>query len=166
MKRFLHTIDQISLWSGKIFSFLLLVTMLIIGFNIFMRIFGNPQIWVFDITLFTAGTVYVIGGAYTHLKDRHVRMDVLFVHLSPRTQSLLDLLTLPGFIIFCGILLWIGGIRGWESFLINETLFTGFRPIVWPFRLMIPLGGFLILLQGLAKAIRDFHMVVKGERLD
>lgn len=166
MKRFLHTIDQISEWSGKIFAYLLLVTMLVIGFNVLMRVFDNPQIWAFDITLFAAGVVYVVGGAYTHLKNRHVKMDILYVRLSPRIQSLLDLLTLPGFIVFCGILLWLGGIRGWESFLMNETLFTGFRPIVWPVRLMIPLGGLLILLQGLAKAIRDFHMVVKGERLD
>jgi TRAP-type mannitol/chloroaromatic compound transport system permease small subunit len=166
MKRFLHIIDGISNWSGKIFAFSLLITMIIIGFEVIMRIFDSPQIWVFDVTLYTAGIAYVVGGAYTHLKNRHVRMDVLFDRLSPRTQSLLDLLTLPGFIVFCGILLWIGGVRSWESFLINETLFTGFRPIVWPVRMMIPVGGFLILLQGLAKAIRDFHIVVKGERLD
>jgi len=166
MGRYLGIIDQISEWSGRIFSYLLLVTMLIIGFNVMMRVFGNPQIWAFDITLFCAGVVYVVGGAYTLLKDRHVKMDVLYVRLSPRIQSLLDLLTLPGFIIFCGILLWIGGGRGWESFLVKERLFTGFYPPVWPVMLTIPLGGLLILLQGLAKAVRDFHMVVRGERLD
>ena len=132
MKRFIHTIDQISEWSGKIFAFSLLITMLIIGFEVIMRIFDSPQIWVFDITLYTAGIAYVVGGAYTHLKNRHVRMDVLFDRLSPRTQSLLDLITLPGFVIFCGILLWQGAIRGWESWLINEKLFKGLRPIVWP----------------------------------
>ena len=166
MKRFLHIIDLISDWSGKIFSYLLLATMLIIGFNIVMRLFDNPQIWVFDVTLMTAGAVYVVGGAYTHLKNRHVRMDVLFSRLSPRKQALLDIITIPGFVVFCGILLWQGGVRGWESFLMNETLYTGFRPIVWPIRLMIPLGGLLILLQGMAKFIRDLHMVVRGERLD
>jgi TRAP-type mannitol/chloroaromatic compound transport system permease small subunit len=93
-------------------------------------------------------------------------MDVLYVRLSPRTQALLDILTVPGFFVFCGALLWIGGIRAWESFLINETLFTGFRPIVWPFRWTIPIGAALILLQGLAKLIRDFHMVIKGVPLD
>lgn len=166
MKRFLHTIDQISEWSGKIFSYFLLVTMLIIGFEIFMRIFHSPQIWVFDVTLYTAGVVYVVGGAYTLLKDRHVKMDVLYVRLSPRIQALLDIITVPGFFIFCGILLWQGGVRSWESFLINETLFTGFRPIVWPVRMMIPLGGLLILLQGLAKLIRDFNMAIRGVPLD
>ena len=166
MRRFVHIIDQISEWSGKAFSWFILVTMLIIGFEIFMRILGHSQIWVYDITLYTAGVVYVVGGAYTLLKDRHVKMDILYVRFSPRVQSLLDLITLPGFVVFCGILLWQGGIRGWESFQLNEKLFTGFRPIFWPVRLMIPVGGLLILLQGLAKAVRDFHMVARGERLD
>lgn len=166
MKRFLHTIDRISEWSGKTFSWLLLVTAVIIGVEIFMRLFGKPQIWVFDVTLFTAGSVYVLGGAYTLLRNRHVKMDILYVRLSPRTQALLDLITLPGFVVFTGILLWQGGVRAWESTQMREILFTGFQPPVWPVRWMIPLGGFLILLQGLAKAIRDFHMVVTGEKLD
>jgi TRAP-type mannitol/chloroaromatic compound transport system permease small subunit len=166
MKRFLHIIDQISDWSGRVISYCLLVAMLIIGFNVMMRVFDNPQIWAFDITLYFAGVTYVIGGAYTLLKNRHVKMDVLYTRLSLRTQAILDLITVPGFVIFCGILLWQGSVRGWESFLMKETLYTGFRPIVWPVRWMIPIGGFLILLQGLAKFIRDFHMVVRGERLD
>jgi TRAP-type mannitol/chloroaromatic compound transport system permease small subunit len=166
MRPFLRTIDRISEWSGKTFSWLLLAVMLIIGFEIFMRIFDNPQIWVFDVTLFLAGAVYVVGGAYTLLKNRHVKMDVLYVRLSPRMQSLFDLITIPGFIIFCGVLLYQGGIRAWESFLINEKLFTGFRPIVWPVRCMIPLGGQLLLLQGRAKFVRDFYMVIKGVPLE
>jgi len=166
MKRFVHNIDQISDWSGRIISYCLLIAMLIIGFNITMRVFGSPQIWAFDITLYFAGVTYVVGGAYTLLKNRHVKMDVLYTRLSPRTQAILDLITVPGFVIFCGILLWQGAIRGWESFLMKETLYTGFRPIFWPVRWMIPIGGFLILLQGLAKFIRDFHMAVRGVPLE
>lgn len=166
MKRFLHTIDQISEWSGKIFAYLLLITMLIIGFEVVMRLLGNPQIWAFDVTLFCAGATYVVGGAYTLLHNRHVKMDVLYVRLPPRVQSLLDCITWPGFIVFCGILLWIGGMRAWESTLVREFFFSAFEPPVWPFRWMIPLGGFLILLAGLAKFIRDFHVAVRGKRLD
>ena len=166
MKRFLHTIDRISEWSGKLFAWFLLVVMIIIGFEIVMRIFGNSQVWVFDVTLFLAGSVYVVGGAYTLLRNRHVKMDVLYVRLSPRMQALLDLITVPGFIIFCGILLWQGGLRAIESFGMRERLITGFMPIVWPVRFTVPLGGLLILLQGMAKFIRDFHMVVRGKPLD
>ena len=166
MRRLIHVIDSMSDWSGRIFSYLLLVTMLIIGFNVMMRLFGSPQIWAFDMSLYSAGAVYVVGGAYTLLKDRHVKMDILYVRFSVRTRALLDLLTLPGFLLFCGILLWIGWIRGWESFKMGETLYTGFQPIVWPLRLTIPLGGLLILLQGFAKAVRDLYMVVKGRSLE
>jgi len=165
MRRLLHTIDRISDWSGKLVSYLLFVTMVVIGFELFMRIFERPQIWVFDISLFTAGTVYVVGGAYALLEDRHVKMDILYVRLSARTRALLDLVTLPCFVLFCGVILWMGAVRGWESFLLNERLWTAFHPIVWPFRLMIPLGALLLLLQGLSKAVRDFHVVVTGETL-
>ncbi|HUU64579.1 MAG TPA: TRAP transporter small permease subunit [Dehalococcoidales bacterium] len=166
MRRFLHTIDRISEWSGKVFSWLLLLTAGIISYEIFMRLFGRAQLWVFDITLFSAGVVYVMGGAYTLLHNKHVKMDILYTRLSPRMQALIDLITLPGFLVFCGILFWMGGVRGWESFLMKETIYTAFQPPVWPVRWTIPLGAMLIILQGLAKAIRDFHMVVKGEKLD
>jgi TRAP-type mannitol/chloroaromatic compound transport system permease small subunit len=166
MKRFLHTIDLISDWSGKVFSWFLVLVMLIIGFEIFMRLFEKSQVWVFDVTLFLAGTVYVVGGAYTLLKNRHVKMDVLYVRLPPRIQALFDLITVPGFVIFCGILLWQGSIRAWESFGMREHLISGFMPIVWPVRFTVPLGGLLILLQGLAKFVRDFHMVIRGKPLD
>lgn len=166
MKRLLHAIDLTSEWSGKIVSWFLLATMVIIAFEIFMRIFGSSQIWAFDVSLFAAGTVYLIGGAYTLLRNRHVKIDILYSRLSPRMQALMDLITLPGFLVFVGILLWQGGIRAWESFLIRETFWSAFQPPIWPFRWTIPIGGFLILMQGLAKAIRDFYMVVVGERLD
>ena len=165
MKRFLHTIDRVSEWSGKIFGWLLLVTMLVISFEIFMRLFGSAQIWVFDVTLFTAGIVYVIGGAFTLLHKKHVRMDILYTRWSPRTKALVDLITLPGFLVFVGILLWQGGVRGWESFQMKEILFTALQPPVWPVRLMIPLGALLILLQGLANAVRNFYLVVRGKEL-
>jgi len=165
MKRILHTIDKISEWSGKIFGWLLLVTMVIISFEIFMRLFGSSQVWVFDITLFTAGIVYVMGGAFALLHKKHVRMDILYARWSDRAKALADLITLPGFLVFVGILVWQGGVRGWESFLAKETIFTAFQPPIWPVRLMIPLGASLLLLQGLANAVRDFYLVVKGKEL-
>ncbi len=166
MKRVVITIDRISEWSGKIFSWLIFATMAIIGFEIFMRIFEKSQIWVFDISLFTAGVAYVMGGAYTLFRNRHVKMDIIYSRCSPRTQAILDIITFPGFLLFCGILLWAGGIRAWESFVQQERLITAFMPIIWPVRWMIPLGGLLIILQGSAKLIRDIHMAIKGVPLD
>lgn len=166
MKRVLTTIDRISEWSGKIFSWLIFATMAIIGFEIFMRLFGKSQIWVFDISLFTAGVAYVMGGAYTLLRNRHVKMDVIYSRCSQRTQAILDIITFPGFLLFCGILLWAGGFRAWESFVQQERLITAFMPIIWPVRWMIPLGGLLIILQGSAKLSRDIYMAIKGVPLN
>ena len=131
-----------------------------------MRVIRYPQWWVFDVTLFAAGTTYVVGGAYTMLKNTHVKMDVLYIRLTPRKQSFLDVLTFSGFAIFCGALVWLGGERALEATIAGETFFSAWNPPLWPVLWTIPIGGLLILLQGLAKFIRDFHMVIKGERLD
>jgi TRAP-type mannitol/chloroaromatic compound transport system permease small subunit len=51
----------------------------------------------------------------------------------------------------------------WESLLLGETEPTSFAPPVYPIKMMIPLGAFLILLQGLAKFIRDLTLVITGK---
>lgn len=168
MRRFVRSIDGVSIWSGRAFSYLFLVAMFIIVYDVVARgILNIPNVWAFDAALFCCGTVWIVGGAYVHYRGRHVRIDVFFSRFSPRTQAFLDLIfSLPSLAVFCGVLIWVGGYRAWESLLINETLGSTWDPIVWPFRWMIPLGGLLILLQGLAKAVRDMYMVIKGERLD
>jgi TRAP-type mannitol/chloroaromatic compound transport system permease small subunit len=51
----------------------------------------------------------------------------------------------------------------WDSFKVLETEPTAFAPPVYPIKMMIPLGALLILLQGLAKFIRDFNLVISGK---
>ena len=44
----------------------------------------------------------------------------------------------------------------------GETEPTSFAPPLWPIKMTIPLGALLILLQGLAKFIRDLQLVIYG----
>ena len=99
-------------------------------------------------------------------RGTHVRMDILYTRFSPRIKALFDLITLPGFIVFVGILVWQGGVRAWESFLVRETIFTAFQPPVWPVRWTIPIGALLLFMQGMAKAVRDVYMLAKGVKLE
>jgi len=67
------------------------------------------------------------------------------------------------FFYFCGLLLWKGGEMAWDSFKVLETEPTAFAPPVYPIKMMIPLGALIILLQGLAKFIRDFNLAISGK---
>lgn len=166
MKVFLSAIDAVSAWSGKIFSFLTVVVVGVITFEVIMRyVFHAPTRWGHETMTYLSGILYMMGGAYTLYLQRHARVDVVYERFSPRIRAIMDLVTFPAFFLFCGVLLWVGAEYFWASAVIRETTPSGWAPPIYPIKLFIPLGGFLILLQGLAKFIRDFNIATKGREL-
>jgi TRAP-type mannitol/chloroaromatic compound transport system permease small subunit len=107
------------------------------------------------------GTIIIIGGAYTLYHDGHVNMDVIYGRLSIRKKAFLDLVTSFFTFSFLIILIWEGGETAWRSLINLERDSTQWAPPIYPIKLMLPLGAFLLFLQVLAKFIRDFLKVTK-----
>ncbi len=166
MKTLVSVIGQISDWSGKIFSFLWIAVIIVIVLEVILRYgFNAPTNYAHELTAFLCAVVYILGGAYTlHLRG-HVSVDVFYNRFSPRGRALLDVITFPAFIIFIGILLWSGVDRAWGSTMIGETSGSPWNPPIYPVLLTIPLGAILILLQGLAKFLRDLTIVIRGKEI-
>lgn len=164
LDRLLAGIDFLSEWSGKAVSLLLLPIVGVMVFEVASRYaFNAPTIWSTDVVVMLAGTLYIVGGAYTHYLRGHINVETLFDLLSPRWQSITRiLLHFPLFLLYVGVLLWIGWDFAWKSLVASEHSGTLWNPIVWPFKMMIPLGALLILLQGLAQLIRDIRFLATG----
>jgi len=166
MKAFLSVIDAISVWSGKIFSFLAVVVMFVITYEVIMRyVFRAPTIWAHETMIYLSGIMYIMGGAYVLFLQRHARVDIVHERFSPRIKAIIDLIVFPAFLLFCGTLVWVGAEFFYRSALIREVTTSDWAPPIYPVKLFIPLGAFLITLQGLAKFIRDFNIATKGEEL-
>jgi len=58
-----------------------------------------------------------------------------------------------------------GGSLAWESVARFEHSQSAWNPPLYPVKLMIPSGAFLLLLQGVAKLARDIVTVVTGETI-
>lgn len=161
MKSLLQIIDSVSEWSGKIFSLLAIVVVFIISYEVIARYaFGSPTKWAHESMTFLSGMLYILGGAYTLYVRGHVNVDVLYGRLSVRQRAILDLVTFPFFLAFAGVILWSGGILGWESVMRWEVSRSHWAPPLWPIRLMVPLGALLLLAQGLAKFVRDLSVAI------
>lgn len=166
MKTFLSVIDQLSDWSGKIFSFLWIAVIIVIVLEVVLRYgFNAPTKYAHELTAFLCAVVYILGGAYTLYLRGHVSVDIFYNRFSPRGRALLDVITFPTFIIYIIILLWSGFDRAWGATIIGETSGSPWNPPIYPVLLTIPLGALLIFLQGLAKFIRDFTVVIKGKEI-
>ncbi len=167
LDRLLGAIDFVSEWSGKAVGFLILPIVGVMVFEVISRYaFNAPTIWSTDVVIMLAGTLYIIGGAYTHYLRGHISVDTLYDLLSPRWQTVTRVvLHFPLFVLYIGVLLWVGTEVWWDSMMEGEHAGTLWNPLVWPFKLMIPLGARLIMLQGLAQFTRDIRALVTGDGL-
>ena len=156
MQSFLLTVDRFSTWVGKACAWSVVALTLLISWEVFNRyVLNQPHAWVLDAQIMLYGLLFMMAGAYTLSKNGHVRGDVLYGFLQPRTQAIIDLslyivFFLPGIIA----LTWAGWTYAQESLAIREHTFNADPIPLYPFKFVIPAAGFMLLLQGVVEIIR------------
>src|SRR5215471_14762942 len=156
MQKLLLFVDKVSTFVGRFFSWLIVALTLFISWEVFSRYaLDNPHAWAFDVMIMMYGTMFMMAGAYTLAKNGHVRGDVLYGFFRPRTQAAIDLALyilffLPGIVA----LTWAGWTYAGEALAIRESTFSATPLPLYPFKYMIPLAGFMLLLQGLVEIVR------------
>jgi TRAP-type mannitol/chloroaromatic compound transport system permease small subunit len=168
VKKVLAKFDQLSIWSAKVVSGAVLVMVLAIAYDVILRyLFSAPTVWQYDISYMLGGSIIILGAGYVHLKHRHVRVDIIYNRFSPRTRLTLEVLfTLVFFFPFLTGLIVVAAEHALHAYEVKEFSEVGFwRPLMWPFRSVIPVGLSILLLQGLANFVRDLHVLVKGKEL-
>ena len=166
MQDLLLKIDKVSTWVGQAFSWLILSLTLLISWEVFSRyVVNHPHPWAFDVMIMMYGTLFMMAGAYTLAKAGHVRGDVLYGFFPPRLQAWLDLILyisffIPGVVALC----WAGYIYAGESWAINEhSNITSEGPPIYPFKMIIPIAGAFVFLQGIVEIIRCIVCIKQGE---
>lgn len=163
--RFLRAIDRTNEWVGRCVSVLILVIVAIIVVRVVWRyVFNHPILWAHEMTIFIYGGYFILAGGYVLLHKAHVSVDIMYARFSPRVQAIIDLITAPLFFFFIGLLLWQSFSMALESWRMQEVNPTFWAPPVYPIKTLIPISALLFLLQGTAKFIRDFKVVISGQR--
>ena len=140
------------------------------GFEEFARSMGlGPTLWVYDTSRMLAGVMFMAAAGYGLMRGVHIRADFLYRNWSDKTQATVDatlylLFFMPSMIFFTIVAadFW------WLAFSRGETMQidSAWGPLLWPARLAMPVGGFLLTLQGIPEIFRAFHKMGKDrERL-
>ena len=154
----MKSVNAISEWSGRLVSFLGLALMGTIAIDVFLRyVFSAPTKWSYDITYMLGGTLILMSIPYVLLHKGHVAIDVVRRLLPKRVGLAIDVvLHLLLFFPLIGVLVYSGTDHAVTSIVQRELSNVGFwRPPLYPFRTMIPVAFFLVLLQGLANFMVD-----------
>lgn len=160
-------VSNISEWSGRGVGIALFLVVGVLTYEVITRyVFNSPTIWAQQLSLFLFGTIGMIGGAYVLLHKAHVNLDILYSRVSRRKQAILDLITAPLFFFIIILMIWAGGSFALRSWAILEPSSTVWAPPIYPFKTIIPVAAFLLLLQGIAKLIRDHYFITHGRELE
>ena len=155
MQRFLFFIDGISTWVGKAFAWCIVALTAVVTYDVIMRKLGNPTVWAFDMAWMLYGALFLMAGAYTLSRNGHVRGDVLYGFFPPRLQASLDLILYLAFFVPGILALAYAGIGYAEtSWAQKEASYNSADIIIYPVKVLIPIAGMLVFLQGIAEMIR------------
>jgi TRAP-type mannitol/chloroaromatic compound transport system permease small subunit len=166
MKRLVAAIDGISTWFGKASSWLTLPVIFVVAYEIIARyVFHRPTIWAVETMIYGCAIIYVMAAAWALLEGRHVKIDMLYERFSPRGRAVLDSFTFLFFLLYLGMMLWATAKFAYNSTIILEESDSPWRPPLWPMKVFMALGILLVLLQGVAKFIRDLYLAVTGRDL-
>ena len=165
MQKMLLFVDKVSTWVGHAFSWCIVALTLLISWEVFSRYaLDTPHAWAFDVMIMFYGTLFMMAGAYTLSQNGHVRGDVLFGFFYPRTQATLDLaLYILFFIPGVFALAWAGYFYAADSWAIKEhSSITADGPPLYYFKSVIPIAGFILLLQGIVEIVRCVICIRQG----
>ena len=149
-------IDKLNEAIAGFVSWALLAAVIICAVNALVRYTFkmSSNAWL-EIQWYLFAAVFMLASAHTLKRDEHVRIDVITGHFSRRTQVWIDLAGYLLFLLPVCLLIFYYGIPFFRySLLTGESSSSAGGLIVWPAKLLVPVGFFLLLLQGVSEIIK------------
>ncbi|MGC1508773.1 TRAP transporter small permease subunit [Ketobacter sp. MCCC 1A13808] len=174
MTKIIEALDRLSEWTGHILSKaslgIMAITVLVVviryGFQSGHITLGGlriSSIALQESVMYLHAMLFMLASAYTLKHDAHVRVDVFYRRFSPRAKALVDLSgTLLLLFPACGFILYIS--LDFVDFAWNMKERSGESEglaYVYLLKTLIPVMAVLLLLQGIAEALRSL-IVLKG----
>lgn len=125
----------------------------------------SSNAWL-ELQWYLFAVVVMLGASYTLQKNEHVRVDVFYMQLSTKMQAWVDII---GGVLFllpaCAVIGYYSWPFFYESWFRNEISSNAGGLLRWPVKFLIPLGFFLLFMQGLSEIIKRIA-VLEGLKVE
>ena len=154
--KFSRLIDALTERIAKAVFWLVLVVVLVSAATAIMRYTIHYSSNAFlEIQWYLFGVIFLFSSGYTLLRNEHVRIDLISSKFSKRGQVWIDIFGILFFLMPMAVVImllsWPVFMHAFES---QEMSNSAGGLIVWPARLMIPVGFFLLILQAISELIK------------
>ncbi len=166
VRALMRGIDAVNDWVGRATAWLTLLLVLVTTYDVVMRyIFRQSFVFIQELEWHIFAVMFLITAGYAHLLDSHVRVDLIYARLAPRSKAWIDLL---GGVLFLFptvfLLVWtsipfvVASVKVLEG-----SPDPGGIPGRYLLKAMIPLGFLLVGLQGISETIKNYYRVAGKE---
>ncbi|MDW3207808.1 MAG: TRAP transporter small permease subunit [Alphaproteobacteria bacterium] len=190
---FVRMVDLMNKGIGRMTMYGIFAMMGVLLYSSISKSFFQPSLWTLEVAQFLMVAYFILGGPYSIQLGSNVRMDLFYGSWSVRTKAMVDSVSVLCLLFYLGILFqgamvsmaYSLGYFGTEPYAFYWDLLTAFltggpdaagellgylersstawRPFLWPVKLVLIAGVFLMLLQVLAELIRDIDHLISGK---
>ena len=159
-------IDFTTVWTGRLFSLLIIPLILIILFEIVARYFFNsPTNWAMEVSTMVFG-VYMIWSCGPSLLGKvQVVMDAFYNKWKPRSKAIMDSLTYLFAFVFCLAVFHQATVYAVQSWQIAEHSQSILGQPLYHWKTIIAAGTFMLLIQSISQFIKNIWFAITGEEL-
>lgn len=163
LSKVIAVLDGLAAYTGMLIAPLTLVMVLLTAVVVVARyLFETGAVVITESVMYLHGIVFMLGVAYTLKEGAHVRVDILYQRFGTRSRALIDLLGTTVFLVPVSIfVLWTSFDYVAMSWGMREgSAEPGGLPGVFLLKTLVPAMAVLLLLQGIAEALRAIKVLM------
>lgn len=160
---YVRTVDAVNYRIGRIMMYGIFVMMGILLWSSISKTFFLPSLWTLEVAQFAMVAYYIMGGPYSIQLGSNVRMDLFYGNWSVRKKAWFDSFTVLLLIFYLGVLLYGAVDSTSYSLQYGERNPTAWRPYLWPIKIIMTAGFFLMLLQAISELFKDIAEIREVE---
>ena len=151
-----RAVDAMSERIGQAIYWLVLATVLISAANATVRkLFNYSSNSFLEIQWYLFSAIFLFCAGYTLKHNEHVRIDIITSRFSAKVRAGIDIFGTLFFLLpMAGLIMWLSWPLFVDAYTRNEVSTNAGGLTIWPARLMVPVGFFLLIAQGVSELIK------------
>ncbi|MDX2455783.1 TRAP transporter small permease [Desulfosarcina sp.] len=161
---FVRITDGLTVITGWVAALCLVAAALIVTEAVIVRkLLGISTIWQIEASVFLLIFTVFVGAPFVQKNEHHLNVDLVIIHLSPRTRELTLIVVSIMSCILTAILAWYAWPMWWETVINNEHSESLWGPPLWIPFLFLPLGMTILFMQYIVFIGRKIERLRKGD---
>jgi TRAP-type C4-dicarboxylate transport system permease small subunit len=157
-------IEGLTHLTGWIAALSLVAAAMIVTEGVIVRkVFGISTIWQIEASVYLLIFTVFSGAAFVQKNEHHLNVDLVVIHLSPKTREVTLIVVSIISCIIAAVLAWYAWPMWWETVVNNEHSESLWGPPLWIPYFFLPLGMTLLFLQYILYIRNKITALRRGE---